>query len=278
VPSPGLDRPCDDAICPLSSPEETAVPIVAGAEPFRHDGGPIGMLLCHGLTGSPASMRPWAEHLAAAGLTVDVPLLPGHGTTWQDLNTTRWPDWYRTVERALLRLAERCDQLFVGGISMGGCLALRLAEVHGGVISGLVLVNPAIASWDKRRLLVRPLHRVVPSFPALSGDIAMPGQDEVAYHRTPLRALHSLFQLWPLVIADLPRVTQPLLIYRSDQDHVVDAKSLGLIRSGVSSTDVTVVALRDSYHVATLDHDAGTIFAGSLELVRRFAPATAEGG
>lgn len=254
------------------------MPIVAGAEPFRHDGAQTGMLLCHGLTGSPASMRPWAEYLAAAGLTVDVPLLPGHGTTWQELNTTRWPDWFHTVERALLSLADQCDQVFVGGLSMGGCLALRLAEVHGSTMSGLVLVNPAIASGDKRLLALPVLHGFVPSLAALSGDIAKPGQDEIAYGRTPLRALHSLTQLWRLVAADLPRVTQPLLIYRSDQDHVVDAKSLGLIRSRVSSTDVTVVPLRESYHVATLDHDAGTIFSGSLHLVRRLTPAAQNGG
>jgi carboxylesterase len=211
-------------------------------------------------------------------LTVDVPLLPGHGTTWQELNTTRWPDWFSTVERALLSLADRCDHVFVGGLSMGGCLALRLAEVHGAAISGLALVNPAIASGDKRLLALPLLHRVVPSFPALSGDIAKPGQDEIAYSRTPLRALRSLTQQWRLVIDDLPLVTQPLLIYRSDQDHLVDAKSLGLITSRVSSTDVIVVTLRNSYHVATLDYDAEQIFAGSLELVRRLVPVTRDGG
>jgi carboxylesterase len=254
------------------------VPIVAGAEPFHRGGGPTGMLLCHGLSGSPAAMRPWAEHLAAAGLTVEVPLLPGHGTTWRELNTTRWPDWFGTVERTLLQLADRCDHVFVGGLSMGGCLALRLAQTHGHVVNGLVLVNPAIASWDKRRLLLPVLHRVVPSLFSLTGDIAKPGQDEVAYDRNPLRALHSLTQLWRLVVADLPRVTQPMLVYRSDQDHIVDTRSLGLIRSRVSSTDVTVVSLRDSYHVATLDYDAEKIFAGSLELVRRLVPATPGGG
>jgi carboxylesterase len=255
-----------------------AVPIVAGAEPFYRDGGRTGMLLCHGLTGSPASLRPWAEYLTAAGLTVHAPLLPGHGTTWQELNTTRWPDWFSTVERALFSLHDRCDHVFVGGLSMGGCLALRLAEVHGSAVSGLVLVNPAIASGDKRLRALPVLHWMVPSLAALSGDIAKPGQDEIAYGRTPLRALHSLTQLWRLVVAELPRVTQPLLIYRSDQDHLVDAKSLGLIKSRVSSADVTVVPLRDSYHVATLDHDAETIFTGSLELVRRLVPAAQDGG
>ncbi|MGH8776431.1 MAG: alpha/beta hydrolase [Jiangellaceae bacterium] len=253
------------------------MPIVPGAEPYRHDGGRTGVLLCHGLTGSPASLRPWAEHLAAAGFTVDVPLLPGHGTTWRDLNTTRWPDWYSTIERTLLDLADRCDHVVVGGLSMGSCLTLRLAQTHGDAISGLVLVNPAIASRDRRLLALPVLQRVVPSLSVLSGDIAKPGQDEIAYDRTPLRALHSLVQLWKLVVADLPRVTQPLLIYRSDQDHIVDATSLALIRSRVSSTDVTVVPLHDSYHVATLDYDAETIFGGSLDLVRRLALARQDG-
>jgi carboxylesterase len=262
----------------LEPSQETAVPIVAGAEPYRQEGGPTGVLLCHGLTGSPASLRPWAQHLAAAGLSVEVPLLPGHGTVWQDLNTTRWPDWYTAAERSLLDLRERCDAVVVGGLSMGGCLALRLAQVHGDAVSGLVLVNPAVASRDRRLLALPVLHRVVPSLSALSGDIAKPGQDEIAYDRTPLRALHSLTQLWKIVVADLPRVVQPLLIYRSDQDHLVDATSLGLITGRVSSVDLAVVPLPRSYHVAPLDHDAETIFAGSLDFVRRLEHAAQDGG
>ena len=72
-----------------------------GTEPFRHDGGSTGVLLCHGFTGSPASLRPWGEHLADEGHTVSLPLLPGHGTDWRELALTRWPDWYTAVEREL---------------------------------------------------------------------------------------------------------------------------------------------------------------------------------
>ena len=74
--------------------------ILTGAEPFRHDGSDIGVLLCHGFTGTPQSLRPWGEYLAERGYTVHVPLLPGHGTTWQDMNSTRWQDWYACVDRA----------------------------------------------------------------------------------------------------------------------------------------------------------------------------------
>src|SRR5689334_6828638 len=99
-----------------------------GAEPFEAEGGPVGVVLSHGFTGTPQSLRPWAEYLAAAGFTVSLPLLPGHGTRWQDLNATRWTDWYGEIERAFDRLRGRCDQVFAGGLSMGGTLVLRLAE------------------------------------------------------------------------------------------------------------------------------------------------------
>jgi carboxylesterase len=84
------------------------VPLMPGAEPYSHDGAEVGVLLCHGFTGTPQSMRPWGEYLAARGLTVSVPLLPGHGTRWQDMQQTGWQDWYAEVDRALRELTARC--------------------------------------------------------------------------------------------------------------------------------------------------------------------------
>src|SRR5664279_2840222 len=115
-------------------------------QPFAADGGPIGVVLSHGFTGTPATMRPWAEHLAGAGLTVRLPLLPGHGGTWQQTNQTRWPQWYRTIEQAYDEVAARCETVFAAGLSMGGTLATRLAEQKGSAIAGLILVNPAFGT------------------------------------------------------------------------------------------------------------------------------------
>ena len=109
----------------------TTVSVQPGAEPFSADGGPVGVLVLHGFTGSPRTVRPWAEYLAAAGLTVRAPRLPGHGTTWQDLATTGSRDWYATAEQAFTELSGRCEQVFLTGISMGACLAFRLAETQG---------------------------------------------------------------------------------------------------------------------------------------------------
>lgn len=248
----------------------TSAGIRSGAEAYRAGNGRVGVLLCHGFTGSPQSMRPWAEDLVGAGFRVHLPRLPGHGTSWQELNRTRWTDWYAAVDRAFAAMAAECDQVFVAGLSMGGALALRLAEQHGDRVAGLALVNPCINIVDPRIRAIRLLS-AIPSLPGIANDIALPGVDEGGYDRNPLRALHSQTHLWADVRANLGRVSQPALLYWSRQDHVVDASSLALIRAGVRSAELEVVVLERSYHVATLDYDAEDIFRGSVEFFRRHA-------
>ena len=248
---------------------DALVPIRPGAEAWSADGGPTGVLLCHGFTGSPASMRPWGEQLAAAGLSVTIPRLPGHGTTWQELNLTRWDDWYSTVERALFDLKQRCSTVFVMGLSVGGSLTLRLAEEHADVIRGIAVVNPMVHTENKAMFALPLLRHVVSSLPGVVNDIKKPGQDEVGYDRLPLQALYSLSQAWPDIRADLPSITMPVLVMRSTVDHVVEPSNAEFVLAHLGSDDVTDVVLPDSYHVATLDNDAPTIVARSLEFVER---------
>jgi carboxylesterase len=246
------------------------VGVLPGAEPFDADGGPVGVLLVHGFTSTPQSLRPWAEHLAAAGLTVSLPRLPGHGTKWQDLNATRWTDWYGQVERSFDALRDHCDTVFAAGLSMGGALALRLAEQRARDVAGLILVNPSLGTERRDvKLLLPLLHRVVPSFPGIAGDIRKPGASELAYDRVPLRAMHSLSRLWTAVVADLASVTAPVLLYRSRVDHVVEPLSASLLRAGATGIQIEEHILEDSYHVAPLDEDAPTIFAGSVDWIAR---------
>lgn len=259
------------------------MPLLPGAEPFAADApddapGPrLGALLVHGFTGSPQSMRPWAEALAGAGLSVRLPRLPGHGTSWQEMQRTRWEDWYAEVERAFGELTARCDQVFVMGLSMGGTLALRLAEQQPDAVAGLVLVNPSVTTRNRAFPLLPVISRVLPSLAGVGNDIAKPGVTELAYDRTPLRAAASLGRLWRVVRADLGRVRAPLLLFRSPQDHVVEPENARIVLDGVGSSDTREVLLPDSYHVATLDHDAETIVAGSLAFVRAHAAAPTGG-
>ena len=245
--------------------------VLPGAEPYSHDGSAVGVVLCHGFTGIPRSLRPWAEHLAAAGYTVRLPLLPGHGTTWQELNRTRWQDWYATVDAAFRELHERCERVFVGGLSMGGTLVTRLAQDHGPRVAGLVLVNPAYKVEDPRLRALPVLQALLPSVGAIGNDIKKPGQDEGAYARTPLKALYSQTHLWADVVRDLPEVTQPVLLLHSPEDHVVPVSSSELLLARISSTDVTEILLQDSYHVATLDNDAPRIFEETVAFIERLS-------
>jgi carboxylesterase len=263
-----LDPPPDplEAFVPIA-PEDEAFD--APASPDGVDGRRIGVLLCHGFTGGPSSLRPWAEHLHSLGYAVSVPRWPGHGTTWQDCNTTGYADWYSAAEGAFEKLQAECDQVFVTGLSMGGCLALNLAVEKARDVRGLVLVNPAVGSARKDVKLLPFLKHVVPSFPAIGNDIKKEGVTERAYDRTPLRAAHAMFQGMRSVRDRLPEVTQPLLMFRSRVDRVVDPSSGRIIMTTVSSRDLTEQILEDSYHVATLDNDAPTIFAGSADFIRR---------
>ena len=245
------------------------------AAPFSAPGRPdpqgrvVGVLLSHGFTGTPASMNPWGRHLAEHGYAVSVPLLPGHGTTWQDMNRTGFADWYAELERAFEELRARTDVLVVGGLSMGGGLALWLAAQHPRDVAAVMVVNAAVSSENRQLLAVPVAKWLVGSLPGIGGDIKKPGVAESAYDRIPLKALHSMMKGWKQVRTDLPRVVQPLMVWRSREDHVVDARSTRDLLAGVSSRDVTEHVLEDSYHVATQDNDAQQIFEESVQFVER---------
>ncbi len=246
-----------------------ASPFSAAARPELTGGRKVGVLLSHGFTGQPASITPWGQALVEQGYAVEVPRLPGHGTTWQELNTLTWADWYAEIAAAFDRLRADNDAVVVGGLSMGGALVLRLAADRADQVAGVVVVNPALATRRLDVKLLPVLKHVVKSFPGIANDIKKPGVQEHGYTRTPLKAIHSMMQAWPGLIGDLAKITAPVLYFRSTEDHVVDEATEPIIVAGVSSPDVTVVRLENSYHVATIDNDAEQIYADTAAFVAR---------
>lgn len=255
--------------------------LMPGAEPYEElldtsEGRRVGVLLCHGFTGTPQSLRPWAEALRRAGWSVSLPLLPGHGTRWQDMNDTGWRDWYGALEQSLGALAAHCSSVVLGGLSMGGTLALRLTEEYGpggskplgARLVGTMLINPSLVTERRDAALLPVARRLVGSFPGIASDIAKEGVRELAYARLPLKAAHSMRELWSLTRRDLPRIDTPVLLYQSTVDHVVEAASSRLVLAGLRSRDVTHHLLPRSFHVATLDHDAEHIFTTSVDWIR----------
>ena len=220
-------------------------------------------------TGTPSSMRPWGEHLAAEGFAVHCPLLPGHGTRWQDCNLTTEHDWTEAVSAAFDDLAKDVDRVVVAGLSMGGTLSIRLAEVRPDDVAALILVNPSLLTLRLDAKLLPLLAKVFPGWSPIGNDIKKPGVEEHGYDKTPLKPLHSMMRGWKAVRQDLHKVTCPLLVFRSAEDHVVDPSSARIILSQTSSSDARERVLENSYHVATLDNDAETVFAESAEFIER---------
>jgi carboxylesterase len=242
--------------------------VLEGAEPFSAAGGPEGVLVLHGFTGNPQSMRPLAEAMADAGFTVELPLLPGHGTSIEDMVTTRWADWSAAAERAYEELAARCSAVVVAGLSMGGTLTLWLAERHP-EIAGIVLVNPLAEppGDDVRDMLTATLESGTELAPGIGSDIAKEGTVELAYAELPLAAVLSLFEAAEDVAVDLAQVGCPVLLLSSRQDHVVEPGSGDLV-AGTVSGPVERVWLERSYHVATLDYDQDEIESRALAFAR----------
>jgi carboxylesterase len=237
--------------------------IIPGAEPFRFDAGPVGALLQHGFSGSPASMRPMGRWLADRGISVVGPRLPGHGTTWENLEGTTWRDWERESEAALLELAGRCNAVIAVGLSMGGAMVLHLAAKHPEKVKGVVAVNP-----DVRRpeLALAPILRLFTrTSKGVGNDIKKPGQDEIVYDRVPLKAAIQLGKLYRIVQRELPSVRQPLLVFASPEDHVAKPANAQYVMQHAGSAQRELVPLTNSYHVATLDYDAELIFERTLQ-------------
>ncbi len=249
------------------NPDQTPT-LIPGAEPWSADGGPVGVLVLHGFTGNPASVRGVAEALAAEGFTVDLPLLPGHGTTVEDMIPTGWSDWLAHAEERYRRLAKRCEQVVVVGLSMGGGLAAWLGSEHP-EIAGLVCINAVVSVPEGMRTAVQEvLATGADRFAGIGSDIADPEVTESAYAETPLAPLLTMFDAADNLGDRLSRITAPLLVITSPQDHVVPPANSDVLAAQVSGPVERLVCHR-SYHVVTLDYDKDLVLAATVDFATK---------
>lgn len=251
------------------------LPILPGADAWSHTvAGNRGALVIHGFTGNPASMRGLAEAFAAAEYNVELPRLPGHGTTVDDLLTTRWVDWSGEVEAAYQRLTARCSSVVVAGLSMGGLLALWSVGQHPD-IAGIVCINPVAQAQAPE--VIAMLQGVIDSgtlvMPGIGSDIADPETKENSYDGTPVPCLLSMLTDGAAIVEPtFPSLRMPLLLMNSPQDHVVDpaqAEHLATTWGG----PIERITLERSYHVATQDYDKELIFAEAVAFANRVTTA-----
>lgn len=228
-----------------------------------------GVLAVHGFTGSPATLTPVTDALAAAGFVVSAPCLPGHGTRIEDMLDVTFDDWRDAIESAFAELASQASPIVLFGQSMGAVLTASLASRH--PVAGAVFVNPAIAPFHQGLLemvdeMLAAGEEIVPGG---RSDIADPDvPDGHSYSDTPLRPLRSLADALPALQEELPAITCPVLIMTSPNDHVVDPSVSDQLAAAVSGP-VERVTLERSFHVATLDHDRDLIIERTIDFVRK---------
>ena len=228
-----------------------------------------GILLVHGFTGSPASMRPWAHFMNELGYTVRVPRLPGHGRNWEDLNAVSWEEWPARVVQDLQALRTTCSKVFVFGLSMGGGTTLNVAENN--LVDGIVLVNPMIHIPGIQIKFAPVLAILKKGMPSVGNDIKKPDVTEWGYDVLPTRGVLQLNKLLKSTKANLAKVTAPTLLFHSVEDHVLPISNSDIIMSGISSSNKQRIEMTNSYHVATLDYDADLIFANALAHVKEWS-------
>ncbi|MEI6870348.1 MAG: alpha/beta fold hydrolase [Actinomycetota bacterium] len=223
----------------------------------------IGILLVHGFTGSPASMRPWAEYLNQRGYTVMVPLLPGHGTRPEDLNQVKWQEWPAKVENDLNVLLQSCDKVFICGLSMGGGTTLNVATRYSKELAGIILVNPMIHVKLVPHQLAWVISRFQKMRDSVGDDIKRPGITEWGYDSLPAVGVYQLLKMLSYTRKRLHDVTAPLQLFHSVEDHTLPVSNTEIIMAGVGSREKNRIELVNSYHVATLDYDQEIIFENS---------------
>lgn len=241
--------------------------ILPGAEPLYAIGSRTGVLVSHGFTGTPQSMRFLAEGIAKAGCTVAMPRLKGHGTTPADMAAATASDWTADIVAAMRWLEERCDLLFMTGLSMGGTLTLWAAGQFPDRFAGIIPINAAVVmdTPDMAALAFAP--DAPAELPGIGSDIKAPGVKEVAYPVTPVPAIKHLIALAAVADLMLPRIKCPALVIHSREDHVVPPHNGEHIMSRISSTDKELLWLDNSYHVATLDNDKELILQRTLAFI-----------
>jgi len=231
--------------------------------PFFFAGGAVGCLLIHGFTSAPPDMRLMGEYLAGRGLTVLGVRLPGHGSTPADLERTTWGEWAGEAERGLAELQGHCEQVFVGGLSMGGLLTLYLGQRH--TVAGLIPMAAAIDFTSRAFWLAPALQYVVREWrkqPPEKGDWvdAEAMYRHWSYNVYPLAAVHELLKLRRRVRAGLAQISAPLLIMHGLRDASVPPASARWLYAHTGSADKELALFHNSGHCLTIDAEREAVW------------------
>lgn len=283
----------------MTAHEPLDVEASLGRNGFIERRGRTGILLVHGLTGTPTEMRQFAKALARRGFTVACPVLAGHCDTVSALKASRWQQWYRSVEQAFDALSRECDQVFVSGLSMGALLALMLAARKGERVAGVIALSATFFydGWNMpklRRRLILPIVLYSPLRHFLSWNELSPygikcertralvtailtnrdalTADKIGHFRIPGTVIRESERLVGATRRALADVSSPTLFIHSTEDDMASVKNVWHAVERLGSRHIECHFVEDSYHVLTLDRRRDEVARQTVEFCRRLTP------
>jgi carboxylesterase len=236
-------------------------------DPFFLEGGPVGVLLVHGFTATPVEMRPLGDFLHKKGFTVSGPLLPGHNTAPEDINKFTWKDWVAHTENAYWNLNRNCEQVFIGGESMGGLLAIYLATYHPEIV-GILTYAPALRLIARKRDVIK-LYLLAPFIPYIKRNDADDNLPWRGYLATPLRGVIQLLKLQRRTISRLESIRRPILIIQGCLDARIPSEVPGIIFNRVSSVLKEIHWMQNSTHCVVIDKEMESVKEITLRFIEK---------
>ena len=264
----------------LAAKAKPSIDSLLGENGFIERKGNTGVLLVHGLTGTPTEMKQYGRVIARQGFTVACPELAGHCATIEALTATKWQDWYQSIEDAFDALKQECEHVYVSGLSMGALIALLLAAKKGHQVAGVILLSTTFFydGWNVPRLkraLLLPLVLYTPLKYFLQWEETSPygikdervramvhailenrdhqTADKIGYFKTPATVILESVRLIKAAKKALKNVVSPTLIVHSTEDDMASLKNAYYTQAHIASKTVETFFVDDTYHVLTLD-------------------------
>ena len=234
---------------------------------FFFKGNDIGCLLIHGFSSTPAELRELGEKLVAEGYSVRGVKLAGHGTNLEDFENSKHNHWISSTTEAYNKLKSFCSKIYVIGHSMGGVLALNIAENY--PVDKLVLLAPALITKDKTSLLV-PLLKYFMKYTEWAPMERSKEETKylLGYSKIPLACVHELSKLQKITKAKLNKIDKPLLIIHSKKDNAIDEKGIEMIEKRVASKEIRKVCLNKCGHNITIECEKETVFKEVISFLK----------
>ena len=270
----------NNKVIKLETFKKPSIDALLGENGFIERKGSVGVLLVHGLTGTPTEMKQYGRVIARQGFTVACPELAGHCATIEALTATQWQDWYQSIEDAFDALKQECEHVFVSGLSMGALIALLLAAKKGHQVAGVILLSTTFFydGWNVpklKRALLLPLVLYTPLKYFMQWEETSPygikdervramvhailenrdhlAADKIGYFKTPALVVLESVRLIKAAKKALKDVVSPTLIVHSTEDDMASLKNAYYTQAHIASKTVETFFVDDTYHVLTLD-------------------------